>query len=393
MARGADKTRLGYLDDHLKREINRGAFPGVTTNIWREGRLIHENALGQRDIERGAPMTSDSLCRLYSMSKPITSVALMQLYERGLVRLDQPVADFIPAWKDLQVRDPADRRANIACARPMSVQHLLSHQSGLGTAHAARPALGDHPARPAPRTLDETVARLAQAPLSFHPGDEFDYGVSTDIVGYLVQVISGERFDRYLQRWIFEPLGMTDTAFNARDPARLAALYEKRPDGLKLIDDPAASRLLGDITYHSGSGGLVGTAIDYQRFGRMLLGHGELDGQRILGRKTLELMTLNHLTGGRTISAATRQPFFKPFTGQGFGLGFGIMLDPAEAGLSGSIGEFNWTGAAGSLCFVDPAEDLMVVFMTQSMPPLPPPDPANPYGWRELRALIYGALA
>lgn len=193
MAHGADSTRLGYLDDHLRREIDRGAFPGVTTHIWRGGRLIHENALGFRDIARQAPMTADSLCRLYSNSKPITSVALMQLYERGLVRLDQPVADFIPAWKDLRVRDPADRKATVAAARPMTVQHLLTHQSGLGQAHAARPPSEGRPARPAPRTLDETVARLAAAPLSFHPGDEFDYGVSTDIVGYLVQVISGER--------------------------------------------------------------------------------------------------------------------------------------------------------------------------------------------------------
>jgi CubicO group peptidase (beta-lactamase class C family) len=392
--KGADRLRMASLDDHLQREIDRGVFPGALTRIWRGDRLIHENALGYRDVERRAPVTRDTLFRLYSMSKLITSVALLQLYERGLVRLDQPVSDFIPSWANLQVRSPADRRATVPCERPMSVRDLLSHQSGLGAAHAAKPASGDRPAIPPARTFDETIERLSHAPLSFQPGAEFDYGVSTDICGYLVQVISGERFDRYLQRWIFEPLGMTETGFSvAPDKAdRLSALYTKSADGLSLREDPQSSPLLGEITYHSGAGGLVGTTDDYERFGRMLLGRGQLDGQRILGRKTLELMTLNHLTGGRTIAEAVRNPFFLPFTGQGFGLGFGVMLDPAAAQLSGSPGEFYWTGAAGTLCFVDPAEDLMCLFMTQAMPPIPVEDARNPYGWREIRAIIYAAL-
>jgi CubicO group peptidase (beta-lactamase class C family) len=392
--KGADRTRLTALDDRLQREIDKGFYPGAITRIWRGDRLIHENELGYRDVERKTPMARDTLFRLYSMSKLITSVALMQLYERGFVRLDTPVSELIPSWANLQVRDPCDRNGRIPCERPMTVRDLLSHQSGLGAGHAAKPASGDRPAVSAPRTLDETIARLAEAPLSFQPGAEFDYGVSTDICGYLVQVISGERFDRYLQRWIFEPLGMTETGFSvpAGQGERLAALYTRTPAGLSLQDDPRKSALLGEITYHSGAGGLVGTTDDYERFGRMLSRGGELDGERIIGRKTLELMTLNHITGGRSIAEAADNPFFRVFTGQGFGLGFGVMLDPAEAQLSGSPGEFYWTGAGGTLCFVDPAEDLMCLFMTQAMPPIPVEDPSNPYGWREIRAIIYGAL-
>jgi CubicO group peptidase (beta-lactamase class C family) len=379
------------LDAHLQHRIDTGSLPGCTTHIWLGGELVHSNALGQRDIERALPVAEDTVFRIFSMTKPIASVALMQCYERGLIQLNDPVHEYIPAWKELQVtRGDSGMGMPIveACARPMTVRDLMTHQSGLPSPPSR--GLG----RPLNGTLADMVAELAGVPLAFQPGEHFSYGVSTDVVGHLVELVSGMPLDDYLAQHIYEPLGMTETAFWVPPERidRFAALYNPSPSGLQLMDDPQSSAMAEKPTFLSGAGGLTSTALDYARFALMLRGGGAYDGVRVIGRKTLELMAMNHLTGGRTVAEASLDPFFGDYHGQGFGLGFGITLDPVGTQLSGSTGEFYWTGAAGSLVFVDPVEDLTVLFMTQVFPNILGAGYRNPYGWREIRALVYALL-
>jgi CubicO group peptidase (beta-lactamase class C family) len=238
-------------------------------------------------------------------------------------------------------------------------------------------------------TLRGMVEQLAELPLDFSPGEHWNYSVSTDVCGYLVEVISGERFDHYLERQIFAPLGMVDTAFwvpPARQ-GRLAACYGAGPKGIRLIDDPTESAYLREPTFFSGGGGLVSTVGDYFRFCQALLNDGELDGRRIIGRKTLELMTQNHLPDGKDLASHALGRWAETtFAGIGFGLGFSVTLDPAKAQISGTPGEYSWGGAASTSFWIDPLEDLVVIFMTQLMP-------SNTYNIRrELRAIVYSAL-
>lgn len=396
---GVDEASLRFIDDHLVRYVSEDKIAGALTLISVGGETVHFSPLGLRDRERNEPMTRDTVFRIYSMSKPITSVALMQLYERGRVQLDDPVERYIPGFRDLRVMvsgtypnfqtRPADR--------PMTVRDLLTHQSGLTYGFEGGTVLDDayREARvlsQAPDSnLGEMAKKLSQLPLQFSPGDNWNYSVSTDVVGYLVEVISGKRFDRYLQEHIFGPLGMKDTGFSVRpDQAdRFAANYAPAgPEGgLRLIDDPKTSNYLREQTFFSGGGGLVSTAADYLRFCEMLLNGGHLDDARILGRKTIELMTANHLTGGRLMPEVALGRFSEtPYAGMGFGLGFAVMLNPAEAQVSSSPGEYTWGGAASTAFWIDPAEQLIVIFMTQLMP-------STTYNFRrELRSMVYGAL-
>jgi CubicO group peptidase (beta-lactamase class C family) len=274
------------------------------------------------------------------------------------------------------------------------VRDLLSHQSGLtygafdtsplDSAYAARAPLS-------PRgTLDDMVEKLSDLPLKFSPGTRWNYSVSTDVCGYLVQVISGQRLDDYFAEHITGPLGMVDTAFQVapENVARFAANYSPSDDGgLKLVDDPQASRYCGPQTFLSGGGGLTSTASDYWRFAQALAGGGELDGVRIIGRKTLELMTSNHLADGGDLSSVAFGAWSETtYDGVGFGLGFSVTLDPAKSQVAGSPGEFSWGGAASTAFFVDPAEELVFVFMTQLMP-------SSTYNIRrEFRTIVYGSL-
>lgn len=386
MTREIDHAAAKRLDLHLQRRIDAGEIPGCTTHVWVGGELAHSNALGWRDIEHSVPMTDDTICRLASMTKPIVSLALMQCYEAGLIQLNDPVHELIPAFKGVQVRvgdDGMGMAVTERSRRAMTVHDLLTHQSGLP---AGPGRLGE-----TPPTLAERAAELATQPLLFQPGSRFSYGVSTDMVGHLVELASGSPLDVYLAEHVLGPLGMDDTRFGVPADAqdRVATLYRPTPDGMQVMPFPP-SVPPEQVTYFSGAGGLVGTAEDYQRFARMLVGQGELDGERIISRKTLELMTLNHLPGGRTLPEHTIDALFTEYHGIGFGLGVGVMVDPARAQVSGSPGEFFWTGAFGSLAFVDPREQLSVVFMTQALPDMG--RLRNPYGWRELRALVYALL-
>ncbi len=379
---GISIDALARLDRHLlSRYIESEKIAGCLTLIARRGEIAHLSAMGRMDRERNKPLATDTIFRFYSMTKPITSVALMQLHERGMFQLTDPVSRFIPQWRDLQVLDGGSwpNFSTRPAERPMSVRDLLSHQSGLTYGfmegdleraynHADVYSAGTMRGR----DLQSMIDRLAELPLKFSPGDQWNYGVSTDVCGYLVQVISGQRFDEYLQEHIFDPLGMVDTGFSVspEQQPRFAANYERGPDKrLRLLDDPATSHYCEEQTFHSGGGGLVSTANDYYRFCQALLNGGELDGVRILGPKTIELMTLNHLPNGEDLSQRALGTFSETANdGVGFGLGFAVLVDLARTQNVGSIGEYYWGGAASTIFWIDPAEEMIVIFLTQFMP-------------------------
>jgi CubicO group peptidase (beta-lactamase class C family) len=397
---------LGYLDEHFERYISSGKLAGTITVVFHRDQIAHWSVQGLRDRERGTPMEDDTIFRIYSMTKPIVSVALMQLYERGLFQLDDPVHRYIPSWEKLRVYQDGTypNFQTMPCARPMTIRDLLSHQAGL-TAPASQSTHVDAAYRQVgissrigresdTATLQDLVDALAELPLDYSPGTGWLYSQAVDIVGYLVQQLSGQRLDQYLQEHIFNPLGMSDTGFwvKPHQVERLSTNYRGlRGGSIEIVDDLARSPYLREPTFHSGSGGLVSTAGDYLRFSRMLLGKGMLEGARILGRKTLQLMTQNHLTGGKSIAGAATSARWREVAhaGVGFGLGFAVALDTADGQVSGSPGTFYWSGAASTHFWIDPAEDLAVVFMTQYMATLP----ETRYNLaRELRAIVYGAL-
>ena len=379
---GISIDALARLDQHLlARYVQPEKIAGCLTLISRRGEIAHLSAMGQMDRERGKPMATDTIFRFYSMTKPITSVALMQLHEQGAFQLTDPVSRFIPQWRDLQAMTHPNGPVTDTCppARPMSVRDVLSHQSGLtygfmeGSLEMAYNQADVYQAGTMKgRDLQSMIDRLAEMPLKFSPGENWNYGVSTDVCGYLVQVLSGQPFDEYLQEHIFDPLGMVDTGFDvpAEKIERFAANYERGPDKrLRLMDDPATSHYGEPQTFFSGGGGLVSTAHDYHRFCQMLLNGGELEGARLLGPKTIELMTMNHLPDGQDLSERALGSFSETANdGVGFGLGFAMIVDIPRTQNVGSIGEYYWGGAASTIFWIDPAEEMIVIFLTQFMP-------------------------
>ena len=397
-AAGLSSARLARLDRHLaERYIDPGRLPGALTLVHRRGRTVHLSVQGMADRERGVALAADSLFRIYSMTKPLTSIAFMMLLEEGAVALDDPVSRFIPEWKDLGVYvgglDPVFMSR--PPARPMLMVDLLRHTSGLTYGFQSRSNIdavyrAKEIGQPGSKgTLEGMIADLAVLPLEFSPGEAWNYSVSTDVVGALVGRISGQPFERFLQDRILDPLDMSDPSFQvpADRAARLAGCYAPdRTGGLALQDDPAKSPYLAPPTFISGGGGLVSTAADYLKFARMLLNRGELDGQRLIGPKTLALMTANHLPGGKDLASLSRSMFSEATNeGVGFGLGFAVTLDPARTLLPGSAGDFFWGGAAGTYFWVDPREEMVVIFMTQVL--------GLPMTLRrELRTLVYSAM-
>jgi CubicO group peptidase (beta-lactamase class C family) len=395
-----DGGQLALIDDHLRRRyIEPGKIAGCQVVVARRGHVAHASTLGSMDLERNRPVEEDTIWRLYSMTKPVTGVALLTLYERGLFQLSDPVHRFIPEWRDLQVSERVDdgSRRLVEPRRPISVKDLLMHMSGLG--YGARNADIDvSMLRRSPglrfgagATLESMVSDLAEAPLRFHPGTRWLYSLSTDVCARLVEILSGQRFDDYLRTTVFEPLGMVDTAFHVPDDKidRFAACYV-RDAGKRLepLDDPMESRYRQPPTLLSGGGGLVGTIGDYLRFGQMLLDGGVLDGARVLGRKTVELMRTNHLPGGGQLRDFALPGAYGEvgFDGMGFGLTVAVGLGPAATQVTGSPGEFMWGGAASTLFWIDPMEQLIVVFMTQLMP-------SGTFNFRgQLKTLVYPAL-
>ena len=393
---GFAPERINRITDHLdKNYIAPGKIAGCETLVARHGHVAYFKSQGLMDRERRKPMTDDTIFRLYSMTKPITSVALMTLFEQGHFQLNDPVSRFIPAWRDHKVWVSGEGASmeTVAPARPMTMRHVLSHTGGLtygATNHPVDRAYRDAGVgRGAGETLSGFAEKLAKVPLRYQPGERWMYSLSTDVCGYLVEAISGKSFDRYLQETIFDPLDMKDTSFMVapRKADRLAANYERQADKtLKLIDDPERSVYLKQPTFFSGGGGLTGTTADYLRFVEMLRRGGELDGVRILGPRTIELMHLNHLAGGKDLSGMAIGAFSETaYEGVGFGLGFAMTLGQVEAGALGG-GDYYWGGAASTIFWVDPKEDLVVIFMTQLMP-------SATFNFRgQLRNIIYSAI-
>jgi CubicO group peptidase (beta-lactamase class C family) len=407
---GMSRAALDRIDDHLKRRyIDAGRFPGTQLVVYRRGNIVHSAVQGLADLERQVPMKDDTIFRIYSMTKPITSVAFMMLVEQGLVALDEPVHKYIPEWKNLGVFQAGTAPAFVIQppARPMQIIDLLRHTSGLTYGFQQRSnvdaAYRDKrigTIEPA-GTLDSMIAALADIPLEFSPGEAWNYSVSTDVIGYLIGKISGIPFDQFLKERIFNPLGMADTDFfvPADKAHRLAACYNATAGGmiafhspnakgsLTLQDDPATSSFLSPPAFISGGGGLCSTTSDYLTFCRALLNGGELGGVRLIGPKTLALMTANHLPGNRDLPDMSRSMFAEAaYSGIGFGLGFAVTMNPSKTLIAGSPGEYAWGGAATTSFWIDPAEELIAIFMTQVMP-----STAYPVR-RELRTMVYAAI-
>jgi CubicO group peptidase (beta-lactamase class C family) len=388
--------RLVRLEEWMQRLVGGGRLAGIELMINRRGRTAFHRCVGKRDLARSTDATPDTIYRIYSMTKPLTAVAAMMLYEEGRFQLDDPITRYLPEFAGQRVFTGGGYGAVMTepAVRDITFRDLLTHTAGLtyGFMHATpvdavyREQKIELPG--SPDSLGDVMARLAKAPLIAQPGAEWNYSIASDVVGHLVAVISGRPFEDFLRERVIAPLGMTDTDFfvPASKVARFAANYDKGPDGRpRLIDDPETSRFLKPPNAPSGGGGLVGTARDYMRFAQMLLDRGAHGSDRLLGRKTVELMTMNHLNGDM---AAMGQPRFAEsnYHGIGFGLGFSVVLDPAKAQIVGSPGEYAWGGMASTAFFADPREEMAVVMMTQLVP-------SSTYPIRrEARVLTYQAI-
>ncbi len=399
---GMSSARLARIDGWMDRWIASGRLPGLSVAISRRGRTVYSRVAGLRDVERGAPMTEDTIVRIYSMTKPLTSVALMMLYEEGRFQLDDPVGTVLPTFRNQRVLTTGNalKYDSVPAMRDITYRDLLTHTSGLGFGFMV-----NHPVdaiynakgvdfvwvngRPAnPPSLEQMTDLAGTMPLMAQPGRAWNYSIATDVIGRLVEIHGGMPFDRFMAERVIAPLGMVDTGFHVPEAsrARFAANYVPNAGGMKLFDDPEKSQYLVPPPFASGAGGLVSTAGDYMRFCRMMLGGGTLDGVRLLGRKTVELMTMNHL-GGDMAAMGTPRFSESNYEGIGFGLGFSIMLDPARAQIIGSPGEYAWGGAASTAFWCDPKEDMAVVLLTQLLP-------SSTYPIRkELRVLAYQAIA
>ncbi len=402
---GFDAQRLNRIGAWMQNYVTRRRFAGCSTLILHEGREVYFEACGLRNLEDSLPFERDTLVRIYSMTKPITSVVLMMLAERGLFHLDAPLSEFLPEFSDMQALVPGATAIDQTEASPPPTLHqLLTHTSGMsypfnpGVLSEAMDAR-DIYFRPDQGPLADCVYAMSDLPLAFQPGSRWEYSVGIDIIGRVIEVVTGQSLDRVFQESVLEPLGMKDTAFKVPTDAgnRFAHLYtplagnsfdlnaaEKGEEPLRLTDDWTDSPFFRTTTF-SGGGGLVGTIDDYARFAEMMRRGGILDGERLLSPGTVNFMTRNHLTGD--IASLGPASFAElPMNGMGFGLGGAMVLDPALARTPGSIGDFGWGGMASTYFWIDPILDLTVVFFTQLSPSSSYPNRA------QLKALVHGAL-
>ena len=360
---GMSSDRLGRIDNYFQRFIDAGEIAGAVTLVARRGKVVHYEAQGWRHKEADLPMTHDTIFTLMSMTKPIVSTALMMLFEDGLFLLDDPISKWMPEYEGHTVRvSDGARMQKVAEIRPVTIRHVLTHTSGLRL-NPAGAGLADEQLEHVTNdgqpfeTLAERLKRAAVIPGAFHPGDEWLYGDSSNYVGVLVEKISGMSLDEFLRQRIFEPLGMTDTHYYVPSDKldRVAAVYRPSDNGtMELLRPP---RVAEPTRYFGGSAGLNGTAADYFRFAQMIANGGELDGVRLLGRMTVDNMITNHI--GAEKSVYVRGP------GYGFGLGFGIVTNPAQAADALSLGSYTWGGAYGTMYWADPVEDLIGIMLIQ----------------------------
>lgn len=396
---GLDEQRLGRIDAHFKNYVDDGRLPGWQIMVSRRGRVAHFSSYGLIDKEDGRPVEPDTIWRIYSMTKPVTSVAAMMLWEQGKFELTDPISKWLPEFAEPRVytAGSAAKHSTVPATEPIRVWHLLTHTAGL-TYGFHRVHVTDEIYRNAgfefgsPRGMDlaESVQAWARLPLAFNPGAEWLYSVATDVLGRLVEVISGQPLDQFFTEHIFAPLGMTDTGFYVDDDRqhRLAALYAMPAGGGEIVRfDKMGQAAHRQPRVLSGGGGLVSTTRDYARFTWMLLQGGQLEGVRLLSPRTLQTMTRNHLPGGVDLQIYGRPLFAEVrYDGVGFGLGFATTLDPAAAKIAGNAGEFNWGGLASTAFWVDPTDEITVVFMTQLMP-------SSTYALRpQLRQLVYQSV-
>jgi CubicO group peptidase (beta-lactamase class C family) len=392
---GFDPARLARLDKHFARYVDDGRLPGWQLALTHRGETVHESTYGWRDREAGLPVEPDTIWRIASMTKPITSVAAMTLWEEGVFELTDPISNWLPEFADVRVylKGSDHTMVTVPATEPIRVWHLLTHTSGL-TAGFMRTSIVDQLYRdagyefgaPAGHDLAACVNDWAGLPLLFQPGSAWAYSVSTDVLGRLVEIWTGQTLDLAFANRVFEPLGMTDTGFFV-EPAkydRLAALYHAEADG-QAARSPANEYVIDTLPpILSGGGGLVSTAGDYVRFTRMLVGGGELEGTRLLSPRTVRMMASNHL--GTDLAAMSTGGFAETsFDGVGFGLGFAVLDDPARSHSPATRGEFYWGGIFSTGFWVDPAEDITCVFMTQLMPSSFHPIRS------QLRQLVYSA--
>jgi len=413
---GLSSARLERVSDWLRDQISSERLAGASVFVSRRGKPAYFAAQGSADMEADKPFTADTIVRIYSMTKPVTTVAAMMLFEEGCFQLDDPIARYLPEFENMQVWVGGDAPVDdtVAAKGPITVKHLMTHTSGLTYGfmqsnvvdqcyreEGIEPGSGD-------LTLAEMIERLAGLPLICQPGSGWNYSVSTDVLGRLVEVWSGMTLDEFFRSRIFEPLDMRDAAFHvaAANQSRFAACYaplsgaslagvgaaaadplKPKPTGLKLQDAVEGSSFLSPPASFSGGGGLTASMRDYARFAAMLLAGGELDGARVLGRKTVEFMRCNHLPENRDM-AAMGQPVWSEtsYEGIGFGLGFAVVIDPVKAQIMTSVGEHHWGGAASTFFWLDPQEELFVIMLTQLMP-------SSTYPIRrELRTRVYQSL-
>ena len=389
-------ARLTRISPWLKRYVDEKKLPFAHVAVLRKGQLAYTNFYGARDIEAGSPVVEDGIYRIYSMTKLVTTVAALALYEKGAFQLDDPVDKFVDEFRDARVfiSGRKDSINSVEAETPMTIRQLMNHTSGL-TYGAFDPGPVGQLMRSGKidfgnlqANLGDTVRRLASIPLCFQPGSQWRYGVSTDVLGYVIEVVTGKTLLQVFDELIFKPLNMNDTFFEVpiNKVKKFCSLYTRtKSESLKLLECAGSSRFCKPVNMYSGGGGLISSMRDYLVFLEMIRCGGRYDDAQILGRKTVELMLRNHLSGDM---ASMGQPTFSemPMEGIGFGLGGAILLDPAKAQILGSEGEFTWGGMASTAFWIDPKEELSVVFMTQLIP-----SSCYPIR-RELRVLVYQAL-